>query len=50
MFGSMKEELECLGQICLAYDVLVISDEIHCDLIFEGYHHIPFWCIRRVLV
>ncbi|MDR3540435.1 MAG: pyridoxal phosphate-dependent aminotransferase [Desulfosporosinus sp.] len=37
-----REELERLGQLCLAYDILVISDEIHGDLIYEGYHHIPF--------
>ena len=37
-----RAELDRLGQLCLAYDVLVISDEIHGDLIFEGYRHIPF--------
>ena len=30
-----KEELTRFGEICLANDVLVISDEIHCDLIFD---------------
>lgn len=35
-------ELERLGQLCLAHNVLVISDEIHGDLIYEGYRHIPF--------
>lgn len=37
-----RDELEHLGQLCLAHGVLVVSDEIHCDLIYEGYHHIPF--------
>ncbi len=37
-----KEELEELLEICLENDILVISDEIHSDLIFEGYRHIPF--------
>ncbi|MDR3602815.1 MAG: PatB family C-S lyase [Desulfosporosinus sp.] len=37
-----REELERLGQLCLAHNVLVVSDEIHGDLIYEGYHHIPF--------
>ena len=37
-----RDELERLGQLCLAYDVIVISDEIHGDLIYKGYHHIPF--------
>ena len=31
-----KEELECFGQICLDNNVLVVSDEIHCDLIYKG--------------
>lgn len=37
-----RAELERLGQLCLAYDVLVIADEIHCDLIYAAYRHIPF--------
>ena len=36
------EELTRLGQICLENDVLVISDELHCDLVFPGFKHIPF--------
>ncbi|WP_407309263.1 MalY/PatB family protein [Desulfosporosinus sp. SB140] len=36
-----REELERLGRLCLTYDVLVISDEIHSDLIYNGYRHIP---------
>ncbi len=36
-----KEELEKLGDICLDNNILIISDEIHSDLIFTGYHHIP---------
>ncbi len=30
------EELTRFGQICLENDVLVVSDEVHCDLIYEG--------------
>ena len=37
-----RGELERLGQLCMAHDILVISDEIHGDLIYEGYQHIPF--------
>lgn len=29
------DELRRFGEICLANDVLVISDEIHCDLIYD---------------
>jgi cystathionine beta-lyase len=37
-----KEELEQLGKICLENGVLVISDEIHGDLVFDKNKHIPF--------
>lgn len=37
-----REELLELGQICLRYGATVVSDEIHCDLIFPGHTHIPF--------
>lgn len=32
-----KEELLKFGQICIDNNVLIISDEIHCDLIFSGH-------------
>lgn len=34
-----KEELIQLVDICLKHDVLIISDEIHFDLIMPGYKH-----------
>ena len=37
-----KEELTELAAICLENKIMVISDEIHSDLIFEGHKHIPF--------
>jgi len=35
------EELEKLLKICKDNDVLVISDEIHQDIVLNGYKHIP---------
>ncbi|MBO5030306.1 MAG: pyridoxal phosphate-dependent aminotransferase [Lachnospiraceae bacterium] len=35
-----KEELIRLGDICLKYGVIVVSDEIHHDFIFRGEHHV----------
>ncbi len=35
-----KEELEKLAAICLKYQVLMISDEIHADLTLPSYKHI----------
>ncbi len=37
-----KEELAELAEICYEKKILVISDEIHSDLPFNGYKHIPF--------
>lgn len=37
-----RQELTRIGEICLRNDVIVVSDEIHCDLVYRGYEHIPF--------
>lgn len=37
-----RDELLQLGELCLKYQVTVVSDEIHCDLTFPGHPHIPF--------
>ncbi len=36
-----RDELENIGEMCMKYDVLICSDEIHCDLIYSGHEHIP---------
>ena len=36
------DELQRLSEICLRNNVLVISDEIHCDLVLPGYKHTPY--------
>ena len=33
-----KEELTIIGDICLKYGVIVVSDEIHNDFVFKGEH------------
>ena len=35
------EELEELGKICLENGIVIVSDEIHSDLVFSGNKHIP---------
>lgn len=35
-----KEELENVITICKRHNVLIISDEIHCDFVYPGYEHI----------
>jgi cystathionine beta-lyase len=36
-----ESELKTFGDICLENDVMMISDEIHCDLIRTGTQHTP---------
>ena len=36
-----REELEKVASLCVRYSVLVISDEVHSDLILFGNKHIP---------
>ena len=35
------EELNRLADICLKHNIVIISDEIHCDLILPGFTHTP---------
>jgi cysteine-S-conjugate beta-lyase len=37
-----RDELLALGQFAIERDLIVISDEIHSDLVFPGQQHIPF--------
>lgn len=37
-----RDELERIGEICLKHGVLVVSDEIHSDLIMPGHVHTVF--------
>jgi len=36
------EELKQLAELCIRYQVVVISDEIHSDLLLFGNRHLPF--------
>jgi len=36
-----ESELRKLADICLRHDILILSDEIHSDLILPGHKHIP---------
>ncbi len=37
----LEDELTAMAEICLKYDILICSDEIHADLVFSEAHHIP---------
>ncbi|WP_316571574.1 PatB family C-S lyase [Neobacillus sp. YIM B06451] len=36
-----KDELERLANLCGKYDCIIVSDEIHSDIIFKGRSHVP---------
>ena len=37
-----REELTRVGRICIDNGVTVVSDEIHCELVFPGHRYTPF--------
>ncbi len=37
-----KEDLKRIGDLSVKHNVVVLSDEIHCDLCDPGYEYIPF--------
>jgi cysteine-S-conjugate beta-lyase len=42
-----KEELERLALICVENNIVIISDEIHCDLVLPGFTHTPLASISE---
>lgn len=36
-----KDELLRMGEICVKNDVIIIADEIHCDLALPGFKYVP---------
>jgi cystathionine beta-lyase len=37
-----REELQALAEVAVERDLVVVSDEIHADLVYSGSKHIPF--------
>ena len=42
-----NETLEKIGNLCIKHNVLILSDEIHCDLTHPGKQYIPFASISE---
>lgn len=42
-----RQELERAGEICLRHGVTVLSDEIHCELVYKGREYTPFASISE---
>jgi len=36
-----RAELQRLAEMCLRHNIVICSDEIHCDLVFQGHPHVP---------
>ena len=43
-----KEKLEKIGELCHKYGVLVISDEIHCDITEPNKNYVPFMSVNEI--
>jgi cystathionine beta-lyase len=37
-----RDELEGIARIAIEHDLVVVSDEIHADLVYRGGRHVPF--------
>ena len=44
-----EQELRQVGELCLKHDVLIVSDEIHFDLILPGHQHTVFATLSDAL-
>ena len=42
-----REELRRMGDICVRHGVLILSDEIHCELVFSGHAYTPMASISK---
>lgn len=42
-----KEELESLADICLENNILILSDEIHSDIVYRGNKHVPIAMLSK---
>ncbi len=43
-----RDDLNRIGELCAQYHTLVISDEIHCDIITPGKEYVPFASVSDV--
>jgi len=42
-----REELTAIAEVCERHDLLICSDEIHCDLILDSYRHVPLASLSK---
>lgn len=44
-----REELLRIGELCVKYNTLLVSDEIHADLTYPGYQHVPISSLSEAI-
>ncbi|MBM7562792.1 MalY/PatB family protein [Fusibacter tunisiensis] len=44
-----KEELLRIGEICLKHNILIVSDELYSDILFDGRKHYPIASLSEAL-
>ena len=42
-----RKELQTLNEICERYGIIIVSDEIHCDFIYDGHTHTVFGSLNE---
>lgn len=43
------DELKEVGEFCLRNGIVIVSDEIHCDVVYDSYRHIPIASISEAI-
>lgn len=43
-----REELSAIADLCAQYDTYVLSDEVHGDIVMEGYHYTPMGALPAI--
>lgn len=40
-----REDIEHVAKLCCQYGIPMVSDEIHSDIVFKGFQHVPAFCV-----
>ncbi len=44
-----REELSAIGKLAVEHDLVVVADEIHAELVFDGAKHLPFGSLSEAV-
>ena len=45
----LEDELLALGTLCLEHGIVIVSDEVHCDIVYKGHKHRPIASLSQEL-